>query len=200
MIIIGADIGVDEAGRGCLAGDVFAGAVYLHDNALDGLVKDSKKLSKKKREELFELIVNNYSYSLGRASAEEIDQINILQATKLAMRRAVDNLSVKNIARILVDGNQDPGFAYPTQTIIGGDDLVPSISAASIVAKVSRDKYMMEMADLYPFYNFAKHAGYGTKEHLSLLGTYGPCPIHRKTFAPVYTSRNSKSYIYYNKV
>lgn len=178
------ELGVDEAGRGCLAGDVFAAAVYLHDNKINHLVNDSKKLSKKKREELFEIITNNYSYGIGIATVEEIDDINILQASLLAMGRAVEATKLTPDL-VMIDGNKAPKIQYKTITIIGGDSIIPAISAASIIAKVARDRYMREMSETYPEYNFSKHCAYGTKEHLQLLEKYGPCAIHRKSYEPI---------------
>ncbi len=174
--------GIDEAGRGPLAGPVFAAAVILPENAeIDG-INDSKKLSEKKREALFDVIQKTaLSWSVGFATEKEIDEINILQATFLAMKRACDGLSIRPDFA-LVDGNQTPHLGVETQTIIKGDALSASIAAASILAKVSRDRLMYEIDRLYPEYQFAKHKGYGTALHTELLKKYGPCPVHRKTF------------------
>ena len=174
--------GIDEAGRGPLAGPVYAAAVILPKSHIIEGVNDSKKLSEKKREQLFDKILDEcVSYGIGIADEKEIDEINILQATFLAMRRAVDNLSVKpDIA--LIDGNKKPGLDIEQWDIVKGDSKSASISAASILAKVSRDRYMLEMAERYPQYQFEKHKGYGTKLHYEMLEKYGASPIHRKSF------------------
>lgn len=174
--------GIDEAGRGPLAGPVFAAAVILPpDGMIEGL-NDSKKLSEKKRELLFDEIKESaVGFSVAFATEEEIDKVNILQATFLAMRRACNGLGVPADGA-LVDGNRDPLLNVPTRLIVGGDALSASIAAASILAKVSRDRLMLELDRLYPEYQFAKHKGYGTALHRELLHRYGPCPIHRKTF------------------
>lgn len=175
--------GVDEAGRGPLAGDVYAAAVILPKGHIIEGVNDSKKLSEKKRDMLFEKIINEcVSYSIGTASAKEIDEINILQATFLAMKRAVEGLEI--IPQLaLVDGNRVPVFDdTDVETIVKGDAKSASIAAASIIAKVSRDRYMVEMAEKYPQYQFEKHKGYGTKLHYEMIEKYGICEIHRKSF------------------
>lgn len=174
--------GIDEAGRGPLAGPVYAAAVILPKGYVVEGVNDSKKLSEKKRELLFDKIKNEaLSYSIGTASNEEIDEINILQATFLAMRRAVDGLSIKpDIA--LVDGNKTPGLNIAEKSIIKGDAKSANIAAASILAKVSRDRYMLKMSEVYPDYQFEKHKGYGTKLHYEMIEKYGISPIHRKSF------------------
>ncbi|MEM1483363.1 ribonuclease HII [Oscillospiraceae bacterium PP1C4] len=175
--------GVDEAGRGPLAGDVYAAAVILPKGVEIEGVNDSKKLSEKKREKLFDVILERAdAYCIATASVEEIDTINILQASLLAMRRAVEGLSIKpDLA--LVDGNQDPNFAdVPAQTLIGGDAKSASIAAASILAKVARDRYMKVLDEQYPQYQFAKHKGYGTKLHYEMLAEHGISPVHRRTF------------------
>ncbi len=174
--------GVDEAGRGPLAGPVCAAAVILPKGYVIDGVNDSKKLSEKKREMLFDKIKDEaLAYSIATASAEEIDEINILQATFLAMRRAVEGLNIKpDIA--LIDGNKEPGLDIPMRTIVKGDARSASIAAASILAKVTRDRYMLEMAEKYPQYKFDKHKGYGTKLHYEMLDTYGPSEIHRQSF------------------
>ncbi len=174
--------GVDEAGRGPLAGDVYAAAVILPEGVVIEGVNDSKKLSEKKRECLFDIIKEKaLSYSIALASAKEIDELNILQATFLAMRRAVEGLNPKPDFA-MVDGNRQPNLDIPTATIIKGDSLSCSIAASSILAKVTRDRIMKEEALKYPEYLFEKHKGYGTKLHVEMIKKYGPCPIHRKTF------------------
>ncbi len=179
--------GVDEAGRGCLAGNVFAAAVILNpDSPILGLA-DSKALSAKKREFLSEQIKEKaLSWSIAQASVEEIDDINILQATLLAMRRAVEGLSVKP-NEVLIDGNQLPKLDIPARTIIQGDKTVQEISAASILAKVARDESMKKAAEIYPQFAFAKHKGYGTKDHCREIEQFGILDIHRKSFNPVKT-------------
>ncbi len=175
--------GVDEAGRGPLAGPVYAAAVILPPQPEIAGLNDSKKISEKKREALFPVICETaLSYAIGTASVEEIDELNILQATFLAMRRAVEGLSVTP-AFALIDGNRTPaGIAIPCQTVVKGDALSASIAAASILAKVSRDHYLAELDKQYPEYGFAKHKGYGTKEHYAALTAYGMSPVHRRTF------------------
>lgn len=174
--------GIDEAGRGPLAGPVYAAAVILPKNTIIEGINDSKKLSEKKRDLLFdEIIQASIACSVGTASEAEIDDINILNATFLAMKRAVDGLAVKpDIA--LVDGNRAPKLDIPVQTIVKGDAKSVSIAAASILAKVSRDRYMLEMSEKYPQYHFEKHKGYGTKLHYEMIEQHGISPIHRRTF------------------
>ncbi len=174
--------GVDEAGRGPLCGPVFAAACILPDGlVLEGL-NDSKKLTPKKREKLFDLICENaIAYCIASASVEEIDELNILEADLLAMRRAIDGLSTK-ADFALIDGNIARDFQIPARAIIGGDAKSPSIAAASILAKVARDRDCLELDAQYPQYGIAKHKGYGTKQHMDALRTYGPSPIHRKQF------------------
>ena len=174
--------GIDEAGRGPLAGPVFAAAVLLPVGVqIEGL-NDSKKLSEKKREQLFDVIQETaISTSIAFATEQEIDEINILQATFLAMRRACEGLSVRP-DYALIDGNRMPPLDIPGETIVKGDACSANIAAASILAKVSRDRLMLELDKLYPEYQFAKHKGYGTKLHRVLLQQYGPCPIHRRSF------------------
>ena len=174
--------GIDEAGRGPLAGPVYAAAVILPKGCIIDGLNDSKKLSEKKRDYLFDVIKETaVSYGVGVATQREIDEINILQATFLAMRRAVDNLSVApDIA--LIDGNRRPGLNIAEQDIVKGDAKSMSIAAASVIAKVSRDRYMLEMAEKYPQYQFEKHKGYGTKLHYEMIEKYGISPIHRKSF------------------
>lgn len=179
------EAGVDEAGRGPLAGPVVAAAVILNPaNPIRGLA-DSKTLSEKRREALFEEIkCNALSFAIGRAEVFEIDKINILQATLLAMQRAVNALNLTPEI-VLVDGRDQPNWHYPTQTIIQGDMKIACISAASIIAKVSRDREMAIWDKKFPAYGFAKHKGYGTKAHVSALQKFGVCEIHRRSFAPV---------------
>ena len=174
--------GVDEAGRGPLAGPVCAAAVILPKHLeLPGLT-DSKKLTDKKRRELFPIIQEQaIAYGIGFATENEIDEINILQATFLAMQRALDQLSEKpEIA--LIDGNREKDFGIPVKTVVKGDSLSLNIAAASVLAKVTRDNLMLEMAEEYPEYGFDIHKGYGTKAHYEALRQHGPCPIHRMTF------------------
>lgn len=174
--------GVDEAGRGPLAGPVCAAAVILPEHLeLPGL-NDSKKLTDKRRRELFPMIKEQaIAYGIGMASEKEIDEINILQATFLAMQRAMDQLSVKP-ELALIDGNREKDFGIPVKTVVKGDSLSANIAAASILAKVTRDDWMLQMAQQYPEYGFDVHKGYGTKAHYAALTEYGPCPIHRMTF------------------
>ncbi len=174
--------GCDEAGRGPLCGPVVAAAVILpRDVEIEGL-NDSKKLSEKKREKLFPIIIEKaVSYAICQASPEEIDEINILNASMLAMKRAVAALSVK-ADFALIDGNCSRGFDIPTETIVGGDAKSMSIAAASVLAKVTRDRLCIEDDKLYPEYGIAKHKGYPTKEHMDAVRLHGPSPIHRKTF------------------
>lgn len=177
--------GVDEVGRGPLAWDVVAAAVILHpDKPIAGLT-DSKKLSEKKREALFEIIQRDaLAWAIGRANVEEIDKLNILHASMLAMQRAVEQLSpMAEFA--LVDGNRCPKLPCPSQAIVKGDLTEPCISAASILAKVTRDREMDEMEQRYPGYGFAKHKGYPTKVHMDALHKLGPTEIHRRSFGPV---------------
>ena len=174
--------GVDEAGRGPLCGPVFAAACILPDGlVLEGL-NDSKKLTPKKRDKLFDLICENaIAYCIASASVEEIDELNILEADLLAMRRAIDGLSVK-AEFALIDGNIARGFQIPARAIIGGDAKSPSIAAASILAKVARDRDCIALDAQYPQYGIAKHKGYGTKVHMDPLRKFGPAPIHRTKF------------------
>ena len=177
--------GVDEAGRGPLAGPVVAAAVILDArNPIQGLA-DSKVLTARRREQLFdEIRAKALCCSIAQASVEEIDQLNILQATLLAMRRAVEGLRLKP-ALVLVDGNRLPVLDILAEAIVKGDSKVPAISAASILAKVTRDRWCAELDAQYPQYGFAGHKGYGTAEHLQALQTHGACPQHRRTFSPV---------------
>lgn len=174
--------GTDEAGRGPLAGPVFAAAVILPAGFEIPGLNDSKKLSEKKRELLFDVIIENaVSYAIESSSCEEIDSMNILEASQLAMRRAVSKLS-PSPDMVLVDGNIARGFETQTKCVIHGDALSPSIAAASILAKVSRDRLCLQMHEEFPEYNFKKHKGYGTKEHMAALYEYGPCKHHRRSF------------------
>ena len=174
--------GVDEAGRGPLAGPVCAAAVILPPNAEIPGLNDSKKLSDKKRRELYPIIKEQaIAYGIAFADHSEIDEINILQATYLAMERAINKLSVKP-ELALIDGNRAKDFGIPVQTVVHGDSLSASIAAASVLAKVTRDDLMLQMAEEYPGYGFEIHKGYGTKAHYAALTEKGPCPIHRMTF------------------
>lgn len=177
-------VGIDEAGRGPLVGNVVAGAVILPDNFdLPGLT-DSKKLSEKKRQALYKEITTQCHWSIGQASPQEIDEINILQATMLAMERAIESLSAK-YDRVLVDGNRCPDLEN-CSAIVKGDMKVPAISAASIIAKVTRDQQMIDLDKDYPQYGFIRHKGYGTLEHLSALEEFGIIKgQHRESFAPI---------------
>lgn len=177
--------GVDEAGRGPLAGPVVAAAVILDElHPIAGL-NDSKKLTARRREQLFdEIRAKALCFSVAEASVEEIDTLNILQATLLAMRRAVEGLRLKP-GKVLVDGNRLPVLDVVAEAIVQGDALVPSISAASILAKVTRDRWCAEVDVNYPQYGFAAHKGYGTAEHLQALRQHGASPLHRTSFAPV---------------
>ncbi len=177
--------GVDEVGRGPLAGAVVTAAVILDPKKPIAGLNDSKKLSEKKREYLFELICSQaLAYSIGRAEVAEIDTINILQATLVAMQRAVSGLQIAP-DKVLVDGNRTPNFGIPAEAIIKGDGKIAEISAASIIAKVVRDREMKQLSKVYPGYGFEKHKGYGTKIHMEALSRLGVTPIHRKSFAPV---------------
>lgn len=174
--------GVDEAGRGPLAGPVCAAAVILPAHLEIPGLDDSKKLTDKRRRELMPVIKENaLAYGIAFTDHSEIDQINILQATFLAMERAVSNLEIKP-QLLLIDGNRQKDFGIPTETVVRGDSLSASIAAASILAKVTRDDYMLRMAEQYPQYGFDVHKGYGTKAHYAALTEYGPCPIHRMSF------------------
>ena len=174
--------GVDEAGRGPLAGDVYAAAVILNDSVLIDYLNDSKKISEKRRELLYdEVIAKAAAYCVATASVQEIDELNILQATMLAMRRAVDGLGV-NPDLALIDGNRLPQLNCKSQFVIHGDAVSASIAAASILAKVSRDRYMRELDEKYPEYCFSQHKGYGTKLHYEKIAEFGISEVHRKTF------------------
>ncbi len=174
--------GVDEAGRGPLAGPVYAAAVILPAGCEIKGINDSKKLSEQKRNALFDIITQTaVARHIASASVEEIDEINILQATFLAMRRAVEGLKVVPDT-VLVDGNMVPPLKLPARAIVKGDSLSASIAAASVLAKVSRDRYMLELDKRYPQYGFAFHKGYGTKLHYEALAEHGISPVHRKSF------------------
>jgi ribonuclease HII len=177
--------GVDEAGRGPLAGPVVAAAVILDDlHPLRGL-RDSKAVGKRTRERLFdEIRATALCFCIAEASVDEIDRLNILQATLLAMRRAVDGLRLRP-ARVLVDGNRLPQLGVPAEAIVRGDAKVAAISAASILAKVHRDRLCLTLHDAHPQYGFAEHKGYPTEAHLAALREHGACPAHRRSFAPV---------------
>lgn len=174
--------GVDEAGRGPLAGPVCAAAVILPPHLEIPGLTDSKKLTDKKRRELYPIIKEQaIAYGIGMASEQEIDEINILQATFLAMQRALDQLNIKpDLA--LIDGNREKDFGIPVKTVVKGDSLSMNIAAASILAKVTRDDMMVKLAEEYPQYGFEIHKGYGTKAHYAALTNHGPSPIHRMTF------------------
>lgn len=175
--------GVDEVGRGPLAGPVLAAAVILTKPILG--LRDSKKLTEKKRIQLCEIIKREARcWAIGMASVAEIDEINILQASLLAMKRSVHNLKIKP-HKVLVDGNKCPDITIEVEAIIGGDDLIAEISAASIIAKVTRDQMMVQLAKEYPLFGFDQHKGYGTPSHLKAIALYGITPIHRMSFAPV---------------
>lgn len=177
--------GVDEAGRGPLAGDVVAAAVILDPACTVPGLRDSKKIGHARRPRVAAAVRENaLAWALGRASVAEIDALNILQASLLAMRRAVEALAL-GPAFVLVDGNRCPAWEYPSLAVVGGDDLVPAISAASVLAKVARDEEMVALDAAYPGYGFALNKGYPTAEHLAALARLGPSPVHRRSFAPV---------------
>ncbi len=174
--------GVDEAGRGPLAGPVYAAAVILPPELVIPGLNDSKKLSEKKREQLYDIICEKAeAYSIAFATNEEIDSLNILNATFLAMNRAIEGLEILPDISV-IDGNRSGGIKYPCVTAVGGDGRSANVAAASILAKVSRDRVMTELAELYPGYGFEQHKGYGTKLHYAALRKLGPCPAHRRTF------------------
>ncbi len=176
--------GVDEAGRGPLAGDVVAAAVILDcARPVEG-INDSKKLSPRRREDLFDRICATSIWSIGRASVLEIESLNILHATMLAMHRAVSGLQLQPL-HVLVDGNRTPAWDYSSEAIVNGDARVATIGAASILAKVTRDRDMLMLEKQYPGYGFAQHKGYPTAAHLQALHRLGPCPQHRRRFRPV---------------
>ena len=182
-------IGVDEVGRGPLAGPVISAAIILNKEIIPEGINDSKKLSKKKRIIINEQLILHHSYAIGVATVEEIDKINILQASLLAMKRAI--LGLKIVPKsILIDGNKLPDLEYKMYPIVKGDSKSASIAAASIIAKVYRDKLMEDLSIQYPGYYWEKNSGYGTKQHLLALNNLGVTPIHRKTFAPIYNMLN----------
>jgi len=178
--------GVDEVGRGPLAGPVVTAAVILSlDDPMLGQYRDSKRVSEKKRLQQYRHIRKHaVAYAVAQGTTDDIEHLNILHATMLAMRRCVEALPIKP-TEVVVDGNRVPDMPYPTSAVIGGDDLIQEIAAASIVAKVVRDRLMRYLDYKYPAYQFAKHKGYGTKAHMDALREYGPCPVHRMSFAPV---------------
>ena len=177
--------GVDEVGRGPLAGDVVTAAVILDPKRPIKALNDSKKLTEKKREALFDEICEKaLCWEIARATVSEIDDINILQASLLAMKRAVEGLSIVP-EHVWVDGNKLPKWRFPAESVVKGDSRVPAISAASILAKVTRDREMVAMDELYPGYGLAGHKGYPTQKHLQALEKLGPTPIHRRSFGPV---------------
>lgn len=184
--------GADEAGRGPLAGDVFAAAVvFAPDTVIEG-INDSKKLTAKKRDELFDEIIKKAEYySIQRATVAEIEEINILNSAMLAMKRAIEDLGcTPDIA--LIDGNKIPDLHIKAEAVVKGDAKSQSVAAASILAKVARDRYMEEMAEKYPQYQFEKHKGYGTKLHYEMIDEYGECEIHRPSFLKKYYAKRSE--------
>lgn len=186
--------GCDEAGRGPLAGDVFAAAVVFDEGTVIEGINDSKKLSEKKREKLFDEIKEKALYwSIKTASVEEIENLNILNCAMLAMKRAVEDLPVKPDI-CLIDGNKTPELDVKSQAVVGGDAKSQSIAAASILAKVARDRYMLEMAEKYPQWQFEKHKGYGTKLHYEMIDKYGESPIHRPSFLKKYYAKLSEKH------
>ena len=183
--------GVDEAGRGPLAGNVVAAAVIMPEDLIIEGLDDSKKLTEKKREKLYDIILEKAICSIAWATPAEIDEYNILNATMLAMRRAVEGLSVK-ADFALIDGNCSRGFEIPTQTVVKGDAKSYSIAAASVLAKVTRDRQCLEMDKDYPEYGFAGHKGYPTKAHMAKVIELGPCPEHRRSFLSFMNKQNGK--------
>lgn len=176
--------GIDEAGRGCLAGPVVAACVSFKENVIINGIKDSKELTAEQREVLFQQIIDNAFVGLGIVNEDIIDRINILKATKIAMIEALNNLG-REVELLLVDAVFLPDIKKPQRAIVKGDQKSALIAAASIIAKVTRDRIMTEYHDLYPQYGFKRHKGYATKEHLDAIRKYGPCPIHRKSFSPL---------------
>ncbi len=176
--------GIDEAGRGPWAGPVVSAAVILNEKNIPDGLNDSKKLSEKKRLSLYSSIYNFHSVGVGISSIEEIDSMNVLQATFLSMNRAVEDLNPQP-EHILVDGNLDPGLNFKTRCIIKGDSISISIAAASVIAKVTRDNLMLKLDKEFPNYNWKKNKGYGTAEHRNALELHGPCKYHRKSFSPI---------------
>lgn len=184
--------GCDEAGRGPLAGDVFAAAVIFDKDTVIKDINDSKKLSEKKREELFDEIVDKaLDFSIQCATVQEIEDINILNCTMLAMKRAVESMKLKPDV-CLIDGNKTPKLSCDAIAVVKGDAKSQAVAAASILAKVARDRYMLEMAKLYPEYQFEKHKGYGTKLHYQMIDKYGESPIHRPSFLKKYYAKRDK--------
>lgn len=174
-------IGIDEAGRGPLAGPVVAAAIILDERALEFGINDSKKLSETKREKLYDLLTNNYQFAVSIVEPEKIDEVNILQATMLAMRLCIDKMDNQN-SFILIDGNKTPIVSPNIECVIGGDAKSITIAAASIIAKVERDRIMQNLAKEFPQYNWEKNKGYGTKDHIENLRKHGPSLHHRRTF------------------
>lgn len=195
-IELGIVCGVDEAGRGPLAGPVYAGCVYVppeqRTHPVWTAVRDSKKLTATRRDDLFSVIQTQSFFGIGEATVEEIDEVNILQATYIAMNRAIENMrknfSLEKLDLVLIDGNRAPKMPYKNLTVVKGDALSISIAAASILAKVSRDRLMDELAAQYPAYGWSSNAGYGTASHLEAIKTHGICEHHRKSFAPIRTA------------
>ncbi len=184
--------GVDEAGRGPLAGDVFAAAVVFDKDVVIEGIDDSKKLSEKKREQLFDEITEKAEfYAIRTATVAEIEEINILNSAMLAMKRAVEDLDCQP-DYVLVDGNKTPDIAFKTEAVVKGDAKSQSVAAASILAKVARDRYMKEIAEKYPQYQFEKHKGYGTKLHYEMIDKYGASDIHRPCFLKKYYAKKSE--------
>lgn len=184
--------GMDEAGRGPLAGDVYAAAVIFDNDTFIEGIDDSKKLSEKARERLYEQIISKArAYCIAAASVEEIERLNILQAAMLAMKRACEGLSIKP-DYALADGNKYPPVNTEGTAVVRGDGISASIAAASILAKVSRDRYMMELAEKYPQWQFEKHKGYGTRLHYEMLDKYGASPVHRESFLKKYYAAKQK--------
>jgi ribonuclease HII len=186
--------GVDEAGRGPLAGPVYAAAVILKPGCIIDGLNDSKKLSEKKRDSLVDLIFEASVWcKIADSSVAEIEAMNILEAAKLAMRRAVDGLcEIARPSLALVDGNADPGLSLPTRLVVGGDAKSACVAAASVLAKTARDAHMLELDKFYPEYGFAKHKGYGTRLHYEMLEKYGPCPVHRESFLKKWRAARAK--------
>ena len=184
--------GLDEAGRGPLAGDVFAAAVVFDKDVVIEGIDDSKKLSEKKREQLFDEITEKAEfYAIRTATVAEIEEINILNSAMLAMKRAVEELGCQP-DYVLVDGNKTPDIAFKTEAVVKGDAKSQSVAAASILAKVARDRYMKEIAEKYPQYQFEKHKGYGTKLHYQMIDQYGASEIHRQSFLKKYYAKKSE--------
>ena len=194
MEIGGIICGVDEVGRGPLAGPVVAAAVILDPRNIPLHLNDSKKLSAKKRQELNDIIIKTAEYAYGEASLEEIDELNILHASMLAMKRAVENLPRK-VDHILVDGNRLPNFDAPATAVVKGDQKSVSIAAASIIAKIKRDFLMKNLSKLHPEYGWERNSGYGTREHMKALNLVGPSRFHRKSFAPIRNLMTQEKYI-----